>query len=519
MINFHIKQNFKELSWHEVSPGERFLTVIFFSFFMVDVCYLMAWVFFGKMLAISLKPALIIFVAVLFGQIVLVGILSFYFHRWFKGLLKIDAELDKILKGEKLSQVSQVLGFYPGRLYKKIRMLSGRQVVQLEQLQIIRTKLVDNLADIRKHLFSLDQCAVLENDSVENASRYIEQVRQSVEKISSEIQTMMISVGNTVYSVQVMERSIAEVNLNAQNMGDFIEDTSQVIEELATFILEIIKNVENAHLLSKKSHESASMGGKAVQDVINAITQISVNMDGFSKTMKTLGKQSQEIGKITATIDDIAEQTNLLALNAAIEASRAGEQGKGFGIVANEIKKLAGKTSHATKEITRMIKSIQDDVKLVIQNVEKGNEQVRQGVIVSDKAGDALGGIVQISQEVTHFLDEIHSSVAEQNKASQKIMESVITMKKLTQQVTCSTRDQNENSRLITDVVLDMQKVTKGVVEMLNSQINGIEKVNKSMNEVMRATGLLMSTMNTMEYLSKNFKKVFVEIDDIMELK
>jgi methyl-accepting chemotaxis protein len=120
-----------------------------------------------------------------------------------------------------------------------------------------------------------------------------------------------------------------------------------------------------------------------------------------------LGKSSEQIGKIIAVIDDIADQTNLLALNAAIEAARAGEQGRGFAVVADEVRKLAERTTKATKEIASMIESIQKETKSPVQAMEKGSREVQLGVEKTTASGAALGEIIRMSEQVGDMISQI----------------------------------------------------------------------------------------------------------------
>jgi methyl-accepting chemotaxis protein len=149
-------------------------------------------------------------------------------------------------------------------------------------------------------------------------------------------------------------------------------------------------------------------------------------------TVKELGKSSDQIGEIIGVIDDIADQTNLLALNAAIEAARAGEQGRGFAVVADEVRKLAERTTKATKEIAGMIKKIQSDTAGAVASMEEGTAEVKQGMKLADRAGASLQEIVGVSQKVTDMVTQIAAASEEQSSASEQISKNVEGISKVT---------------------------------------------------------------------------------------
>ena len=174
-------------------------------------------------------------------------------------------------------------------------------------------------------------------------------------------------------------------------------------------------------MIADRTQKATEEGYEAVQNVIKEINSIEAAVDNTSSVMEELGASSQKIGDIIAVIDEIADQTNLLALNAAIEAARAGEQGRGFAVVADEVRKLAERTSKATKEITATITFIQDDTAKAIDSMLKGKNKVKNGVDVAKKAGERIETIKELTNKLKDMITQIATAAEEQSTAAEEI--------------------------------------------------------------------------------------------------
>jgi methyl-accepting chemotaxis protein len=177
--------------------------------------------------------------------------------------------------------------------------------------------------------------------------------------------------------------------------------------------------------------------------------------------IRKLGEATQEIGEIASVIDDISDQTNLLALNAAIEAARAGEHGRGFAVVADEVRKLAERTTGATKQIADMIKDIQKQTKEAVIAMEQGNKEVVSGIELTDKAGDALNRIQSSSQEVSDLITQIAAASEEQSATTEEISKNVVGISQATaesarqiEQVANTSSDLAQATEILAELIL-----------------------------------------------------------------
>jgi methyl-accepting chemotaxis protein len=182
--------------------------------------------------------------------------------------------------------------------------------------------------------------------------------------------------------------------------------TDQVNQEIA-----ISQAAEIAYSTSTQTDKKAEQGAIVIQDTVTAMTELAINMEQAANEISALDQQSQQISSIVQSISSIAEQTNLLALNAAIEAARAGEQGRGFAVVADEVRLLASRTSKATEEIVEVVQRNQSQTQNTVAVIEKGKEKAEQGLALSKESGDVMQEIQQGAQEVVNAIGQFTSEL------------------------------------------------------------------------------------------------------------
>lgn len=228
--------------------------------------------------------------------------------------------------------------------------------------------------------------------------------------------------------------SAEQMAAGAQQQSGQTVDVSSAVEEMTKTVFENSKNAGTTAETARTAKQTAEQGGKVVEESVAGMKRIAETVQQLDKTVRALGKSSDHIGKIISVIDDIADQTNLLALNAAIEAARAGEQGRGFAVVADEVRKLAERTTKATKEVAEMIQKIQSDTNEAVTSMEQGTVEVERGIKFADAAGNSLHEIVKISQRVTDMIAQIASASEQQAGASEEISKSIEGISAVTQQ-------------------------------------------------------------------------------------
>jgi methyl-accepting chemotaxis protein len=259
-----------------------------------------------------------------------------------------------------------------------------------------------------------------------------DEVGELTGSFSNMVRNLHDTIGKVIEASVAVASASSEISSSTQQLAAGAEEQSGQTTEVAGAIEEMTKSIiENSQTAGStasaaaRAKLAAENGGKAVVDMVTGMVRIVDVVRNSSATVKTLGHSSEQIGEIVDVIDDIADQTNLLALNAAIEAARAGEQGRGFAVVADEVRKLAERTTKATKEIAAMIKTIQNDTQGAVASMDEGTTEVEQGLTLAEHAGETLAEIVGLSQNVSDMVAQIANANEQQSRTSEQIAKNV----------------------------------------------------------------------------------------------
>jgi methyl-accepting chemotaxis protein len=234
--------------------------------------------------------------------------------------------------------------------------------------------------------------------------------------------------------------------------------SASAIEEMTMTAGEVARNSTEAARIAQETAETARCGQEVMTQTVTGMQQVSEAVVQAATIITTLGRSSDQIGAIVRVIEDIADQTNLLALNAAIEAARAGEQGRGFAVVADEVRKLAERTTKATKEIGDMIRQIQQDTKSAVASMDQGTTQVGQGVELANKTGEALSRIHSMINSTAGMIQQIASAAEEQSTATRQIAGDLEVMSRTTRQTTGGIAESAHACHELSTLANDLQR-------------------------------------------------------------
>ena len=304
------------------------------------------------------------------------------------------------------------------------------------------------------------------NLSVEDLEVRQDEVGQAglaLNTMKTRLREMIRSISETAEHVASASEEISSsAEEQAQSSANQKDQTAQVasaLQEMSSTVMQVSENSSRAAEASRKAAETARQGGSIVDQTLNKMQVIAESVRSTSIRVEELGKSSDQIGRIIGVINDIADQTNLLALNAAIEAARAGEQGRGFAVVADEVRKLAERTTTATKEIAQMIQTVQQETKLAVGAMEQGTQQVEEGVQTTNKAGEALKEIIKMSEQVGDMIIHIATAATQQSTATEQINNSMDQIAGLVKESAAGAQQSAKACQDLSRQAFDLQKL------------------------------------------------------------
>jgi twitching motility protein PilJ len=315
-----------------------------------------------------------------------------------------------------------------------------------------------NRANQQAILRLLDEMDVLKRGDLTVRAKVTEDVTGAIaDAINSTIEelrrlvTGINSAAQQVTSATAEAQSISGQLLQAaQKQASEIQGTGQSVAEMTVSMHQVSKSAGDSASVAKTSLAAAEKGSQAVQNAIRGMNDIREQIQETSKRIKRLGESSQEIGEIVQLISDITEQTNVLALNAAIQAASAGEAGRGFTVVAEEVQRLAERSGEATRHISAIVKSIQRDTQDAVEAMERSTKGVVDGTRTADEAGDALRDIEQISTKLAELIGAISNSTQQHAGAAAKVAANMKAILAITQLTTEGTKKTAASSARLT---------------------------------------------------------------------
>jgi phosphate/phosphite/phosphonate ABC transporter binding protein len=434
-----------------------------------------------------------------------------------------------------------------GRLSKAINSSVSSLGSVLQRVKNGSKRAFDVAEKIEPDFKKLSEGTKLESEAIVNIATSIEQMNSAAAEISGSAERLAVSTEETAASMEEMVTSISQVANSAQELSTTVDSTSSSIEELSATIKEVatkaeelsavseetlaaseeiyssIKEVEqnakeSAMLSEKVKTDASTFGITSVDKTIEGMQNIRLSVEKTANCMRKLGSRSDDIGKILNVIDEITDQTTLLALNAAILAAQAGEHGKGFSVVADEIKDLAERTSFSTHEIAALIQAVQQEVRDAIHAMDEGLMSVEEGFGVARNAGDALRKIVESSKQSAEMSFSIERSTAEQARATRLVSEAMEKVKNMVAMVAKATSEQSKGALLITKATEKMKDVANHVKAATGEQLTNTKQVSEAIELVSDKSQHIAKAVSELRSGSNQIFRSIEKIKDIPKI-
>jgi twitching motility protein PilJ len=397
---------------------------------------------------IAVFTALVLMMTLPRRVLVPIGALSAFSERFAAGDSRAKAEVP-------VEDEFSVIADNLNRTATRVAKAYGNQEAQ-ELLQKSITDLLNLINQVARGDLTLR--GKVTNDALGNVADSINFMLDNFTTVLDRVRNAAVEVSTNANRILV---ATDEMNTGTGQQDQEITNTSSAVEELTVSMKQVSNNAEASAEAARRALDAAEQGNRAVRDTLDGMQRIRSSVQATARKIKSLGDRSLEISEIINVINDITEQTNLLALNAAIEAARAGEAGRGFAVVADEVRKLAEHSRTATKDIAALIKAIQAETNEAVVVMEEGTKEVEVGAGLADQAGKALEAISSVVRQSAELVQEISLASKQQVRGTEGVANAM-------QIISGITRQTSQSARQAAGTVGTLVKLSEQLVDALS---------------------------------------------------
>lgn len=417
---------------------------------------------------------------------------SYSFNQMMKRLQKIIDVAERAATGDLTGQIS---------------VKSSNDHLALS-LNMMITNLSQLVAQVTENAESIGTAANQLSVAADQASQATAQITATIQQVAQGNTQQTESLSQASCLVDRVVRMIESVATGAQEQATAVTHVAHLTGEISTAIRQVAVNAQAGVKGAAQAEQAARYGVETVEETIKGIDTIKSSVGLSAERVQEMGQHSNQIGIIIETIDDIASQTNLLALNAAIEAARAGEHGKGFAVVADEVRKLAEKSATATKEIAELIRGIQRTMAEAVTVMQQGAAEVENGSTQANAAGDALTNILTAAEGVNCQVDQILTAAEQMSTSVNKLSDSMDAVSAVVEQNTAATADMAAGSGEVTDVMANIASISQENSAAAQEVSASAEEMNDQVEKVRASAQSLAKMAQKLQQVVAQFKLV-----------